>query len=970
METPTNTGDNKRNEKPSIVINLQNSSNSKAFKESQQIHYYEFKKAVCWIDKNIERLQPLHEEYAFGGGEKPAVERQLNTISILGSRGSGKTSFLLSLLEKYRTNEDIQVLEILDPTLIEEKGHIFLSVISQITDLVNKKLDTGNCHPECAGHTTQEIWRQKLRKLSSGLPSVDGVSRPDESSWQDPDYIMDKGLRAIHAARNLEHNFRKLVDMALRILGKKAFLLPFDDIDVDFKKGWPVLETLRKYLVTPRIITLISGDIDLYSKAIRKQQWKNFGKPLLINEAENLHKIEEYNDLVTEMEGQYLQKVLKPEYRIHLNTLLEKINMLGLDIRVEYPDEDKRDSTMISRSIREDYKAKLRCFGISNISQSEAFITYLLSLPLRTQIQFLSQFGNVREDYPVEVTDPFLSDLYEKQVNVDLAKNMPKMLTVVILKLLLEQKVLSEAYQLQPTLADQSLNSSVTALSLLFAQRLKSNPYLIFDYFIKIGYLRNLCSMIGYEEEKEKKNKEIVSSLIPSIEALCKHAQIFQDKVLRDVTGNITAYFRGFLDYDTKKEENISSRAGTIVLRGLYSLNKKDPTGRIDAVFEQETGIKRCIAYMPLSISSYTMKNRSLLTYSLYALLATISDLIKEKDNLGESLLNFSQIRSYIVPDFKKNDFENNAERNVIEEANTRDPEDAYQDLSPLEKQLKKWISLFPGIEIPPYLLGKIATRLFYALDNLEKGVPPTHLGDEMARRIVAFLNAVLVEDVKENYQGSKDERNRITLGNLNLNNTQTSYSILEHNLSVSLYFKGDFRFSNWMLSCPLLLAFLPPRIISSILERVGNNSLNDIGDCNIYDLLTQVHSREAEEKGGYKQWTNQIFSSIQDRFIDSDSHIQIKTFNSDKPIFSGAKRNVLKTVEVLKDYDPGSYSFIWTHSFKDELQLIRDKYGHLFENPIQWDSVTSLIKNMDKSDPTIQEWVNYKAPDTETDPY
>lgn len=242
METPAGVQDNTMNEKPSIVINLQNSSNSKAFKESQQIHYYEFKKAVCWIDKSIGRLRPLPEEDAFGGGEKLAAERQLNTISILGSRGSGKTSFLLSLLEKYRANEDIQVLEILDPTLIEEKGHIFLSIISQITDLVSKKLDAGNYHPECAGHTAQEIWRQKLRKLSSGLPSVDGVSRPDESSWQDPDYIMDKGLRAIHAARNLEHNFRKLVDMALRILGKKAFLLPFDDIDVDFKKGWPVLE--------------------------------------------------------------------------------------------------------------------------------------------------------------------------------------------------------------------------------------------------------------------------------------------------------------------------------------------------------------------------------------------------------------------------------------------------------------------------------------------------------------------------------------------------------------------------------------------------------------------------------------------------------------------------------------------------------------------------------------------------------
>lgn len=966
METPANTSDNTIHRKPSIVINLQNSSNSKAFKETEQIHYYEFKKAVCWIEKSIERLTPFTEEEDESSRSASATERHLNTISILGSRGSGKTSFLLSLLQKYRADRDIQVLEILDPTLIEEKGHIFLSVISQITDLVNKKLDADNCRPECARHTTQEIWRQKLRKLSAGLPSVDGVSRPDESSWQDPDYIMDKGLRAIHAARNLEQNFCNIVEMSLRILGKKAFLLPFDDIDVDFKKGWPVLETLRKYLVTPRIITLISGDIGLYSKAIRKQQWKNFGKPLLINEAENQHKMEEYNDLVTEMEGQYLQKVLKPEYRIHLNTLLEKINMLGLDIRIQYPDEEKGDGTMMVRPIREDYKAKLKCFGISNISQSDAFVTYLLSLPLRTQIQFLSQFSNVREDYPVEVTDPFLSDLYEKQVNVDLAKNMPKMLTVVILKLLLEQKVLSEAYQLQPTLADQSLNSSVMALSLLFAQRVKSNPCLIFDYFIKIGYIRNIASMIGYEQGKDKKDKELVSILTPSIEALCKHAQVFQDKVLRDVTGNITAYFRGFLDYDTKKDENISSRAGTIVLKGLYSLNKKDTAGRIDAVLEKESGIKKCIAYMPLSISSYTMKNRSLLTYSVYALLSTIGDLIKEKDNLGESLLNFSQIRSYIIPDFKKEGSENSAEGNVWEDIGKREREDEHQDLSPLEKQLKKWISLFPGHEIPPYLLGKIATRLFYALDNLEKGAPPAHLGDEMARRIVAFLNAVLVEDLKENYQGSKDDRNRITIGNLNLNNTQTSYTILERNLSMSFYFKGDFSFSNWMLSCPLLLAFLPPRIISSILERVGNNSLYDIGDCNIYSFLTQVYPREVEEKGYLKRVFDSFLSTAKDMTRDVSSADFL--YEQEKPSFSGAKKNVVKTVEVLKQFDPGSFNYLKNHQSKEDLPLIRDKYGHLFDKAISWDSVICLLKNMDINNKTIQEWVNYKAIDKKTD--
>ena len=41
-------------------------------------------------------------------------------------------------------------------------------------------------------------------------------------------------------------------------------------IDVNFNNGWKVLETIRKYLTSPQIITLLSGDIKLFSKSIRK----------------------------------------------------------------------------------------------------------------------------------------------------------------------------------------------------------------------------------------------------------------------------------------------------------------------------------------------------------------------------------------------------------------------------------------------------------------------------------------------------------------------------------------------------------------------------------------------------------------------------------------------------------------------------------------------------------------------------
>jgi DNA-binding NtrC family response regulator len=129
---------------------------------------------------------------------------------------------------------------------------------------------------------------------------------------------MDRGLKSVKAAKDLETNFNDLVACALKTLEKKAFIITLDDIDVDFRKGWPVLETIRKYLTSPQIIVLLSGDLKLYSKAIRKQQWKNFGKALLVNEAEALNKTYTYNDLVTEMEGQYLNIPFRKSYYIQI----------------------------------------------------------------------------------------------------------------------------------------------------------------------------------------------------------------------------------------------------------------------------------------------------------------------------------------------------------------------------------------------------------------------------------------------------------------------------------------------------------------------------------------------------------------------------------------------------------------------------------------------------------------------------
>lgn len=57
------------------------------------------------------------------------------------------------------------------------------------------------------------------------------------------------------------------------------FIIAFDDADMNSQYGWEILELIRKYLNSPKIITIIAGDLELYTSIVkynlRKQQNDN-----------------------------------------------------------------------------------------------------------------------------------------------------------------------------------------------------------------------------------------------------------------------------------------------------------------------------------------------------------------------------------------------------------------------------------------------------------------------------------------------------------------------------------------------------------------------------------------------------------------------------------------------------------------------------------------------------------------------
>ena len=924
---------NKTAEEQKIIIDLAESMNSRSFVETKIIHKVEFKKAIRLINDKIEKAKNIKDR------NYDERNRFNDTITIFGSRGSGKTSFLMSVLKNYEKNDDVEVIELIDPTLIEEKGHIFLTLISLIQDKVENVIGKKECNPCCRDYQQRKCWENKLKKLASGLPSIDIDSGSPYSNWDDPEHVMKKGLNAVKAAKKLEENFDEIVKVALEILGKQAFLIAFDDIDVNFNNGWKVLETLRKYLTSPRIITLLSGDIKLFSKSIRKQQWDIIGDKLLTYEGEKLKRIEKFDEIVTEIEGQYMQKIMKAPYRIHLLTIGEKINDDEIQIKINGKDKlgkDREDNV----KIYEYYTDRLNALGLQNKYEVHAVITYLLGLPLRTQIQLLKQFEDIKNngDKSLEIlniTDSFISDMYESGVDVEQAKSQPKDFCYIAHEFLLKKELLNETYQLLPTSGSANYNAVLFSLFTMFVAHSKSNPSMFFEYWITIATIKNLLTIMPYRSEQKKD-----TTIVPTIEGLAEYSFIGQNKVYRDICSYLSTYLRATLNYN-RGSETRSPWGGILILKGLADKAKGDPKEmecRIDYIFREETSIKKQLAFIPLSIASFAHKQQSVVIYSFYTLLGTIAELLRRYDvikmnvrgeteeekknqiiyNIATSLNELSQVKDVVMPAFGK------MTTNIDDEiGDNYIGKDVANENNTLAYVLYEWIEKCPDC-VPSHLIGKIATRTFYAMRRLDDNRTSDYLslGDEMHRRIIIVMNSALLEDAKE----------YLSICDLTNNNPIEKDNIFIENLNKINHYFGDTTnliFSQWLLSCPLLLLYLNPGY-----EDLNTQSeLNDLWQNLNYFSIYQTYTKKESEISDNNRlidvvWfrKHSVYENIKPVSIFGIKKKDVSTSN-DLNNFSLSKKNIEKTVNLTKSIynQPEIY-------LNDDVTTIKDKLKTIFK--------------------------------------
>ena len=778
-----------------ITICLEESKYAHGLKQEESIHSHNFNRVIQLIKNQVEKLNTKKSPYN--------VEHQYNTISIFGGRGTGKTTFILSLLqsieEEYKN--DAEILKIIDPTQMEEKEHVFLVILSLIDTEVRRKIESHRKDNNANCCCFEKDWRNKLSSLAKGLPTLEGLNKKQYENWDDDLYIVERGLNNVKSAYDLERNFHKLVDIALEILGKKFFVLAFDDIDVDMSKGWSVLETIRKYLTTPKFVIFLSGNLTLYSYNVRLHQW---------NQLKGLTTFEEhdYKSQVNQLEGQYLLKVLKPENRIQLRTLLDYKHIYQTSYMIK--EEGKE--------IEDVYSDILEHFGIHKNSTQRLFIDYLLGLSIRSQISILSDYT---EPDIMSQINVYVSRMIAANIDVDLAVKNPIFTTISIVEYLKKSNGFPHSYLLIPNTINHDMNGVLMGLTTIFANQAKQSPWIIFDYMLRVGYTRNL-------------NLQLSPT---AFDQILSYTGITQDMSIKNIVLLMTA---------VGKANNLKLPE-LILLEGLALTAKKgqgEKGNAIDNILKNDdiNTAQKVLALLPLFSLKRGQTQNTNLYYSVLPLLSAICLIIRsgyDKSYIKGILSDLSLYRTYPMPtegqvisDAAEDNISSSEELSQKLDINIED-----ESVKGLVKALNDWRKSFihdnENSPIPPYLLGRIMTRFTSALINVPN---KKSLAKLFQQHLIVFLNSVLVEETKEKFGNNLNINNNNPVGSPKLFYDNLG-KVTSKNEDGNSYF-DSLSLIRCLLSCPLISFFFSTKVSLEINKHVNDIIINDM---NLFNTLSNA---------------------------------------------------------------------------------------------------------------------------------
>jgi hypothetical protein len=482
-----------------ITINLDRSENNSVVNIDDLVQRGRFNDLSHQVRGDLEKI----EKNSYGCGkaisEFVAYPPGSGLVYFIdGTRGAGKSTFLRATYDELPTRLNcLASLAYIDPSRIEANEIILLGVLKALAERIDARTRHGSTLDSTADHRQ---FRELFKQLAGGLSLF--VENHHQLQYLDPELFLDHGLERARHSKDLRDNLHAVIDTACKILSVKALVLAFDDADTNSKHALAVLECIRNYLDTPRLVVLVTGDMELYSLLVRDHFFDNLGHSKH-DQGEDRRK--QRVRMVDHLEDQYLLKLFPIRRRLQLRPLWNLLELTQTSYLLTHESwtDARAPDVVVDELIRRGLRIKVR-------SDIRLYREFLLKQPLRSVLQVLSRCapylsqtdkqGAISNEWTQDEaghsTDPLLSNalreslqamalgsLYKFGVDVDAiaAHELPALIDAVF-ELSIRDGDLDTAAYLRPQPSEENLKSCFPALAADVANLCAANPSSVLRY--------------------------------------------------------------------------------------------------------------------------------------------------------------------------------------------------------------------------------------------------------------------------------------------------------------------------------------------------------------------------------------------------------------------------------------------------------------------------------------------------------
>ena len=289
-------------------------------------------------------------------------------VGLLGTRGAGKTQVLVTLLKLLSsesnlpplTREDrgrksgeldalagyagsaeganrwlatarrLAVAGLVEPSSLEKGDHIVETIFSLMFENGHARLEKVLLrNPEDERQANE--FSSAAEGVRRQLPLLVAEGRLGQAFDKGGDIALDDEVGQRRSGRQLERALRRFTRAYLKLLGREMVVIALDDVDLAYERGEEVLESVRRYLTSPRMLLLVTGDLQLFESVlrlstIRKASGDRKGEASWYTEAPLSP------DQISVQVEQYLKKVLPAALRLRLKSV-DEVGIQNVDIR-------------------------------------------------------------------------------------------------------------------------------------------------------------------------------------------------------------------------------------------------------------------------------------------------------------------------------------------------------------------------------------------------------------------------------------------------------------------------------------------------------------------------------------------------------------------------------------------------------------------------------------------------------------